>query len=165
MQLGKVHHFASHFPILLYALEKTKGAVLELGSGLFSTPLIHYYCDPRGRKVVTVESDATWYQNVALLFQTANHEIRKTENWKEPDLERHFDVVFIDHAPADQRVVDLVKYANLATFIVIHDTNGRHEKHYHMKAEWSRFKYVYHYGGYFPQTTIASNTRKIGKIC
>jgi hypothetical protein len=164
MQISKVHHFSSHIPVLLYALENTKGDVLELGSVLFSTPLIHYWCEPRGRRVVSVESDRSYYA-VARLFETELHQVRLTQDWHEPDLERPFDVVFIDHAPAEQRRVDVLKYAHLAQFIVVHDTNGRQDRHYHLLEIWSTFRHVYHYGKFFPQTTIASNFEPIGEVC
>lgn len=164
MRLGKIHHFASHYPVLFHALELTSGDVLELGTGLFSTPLIHYWCEPRNRAVVSVETDPSYFQ-VASLFATDFHKVRLTTDWNEPDLVRPFDVVFIDHAPPEQRKIDLLKYANLARFIVVHDTNGRQDKHYHMREVWPTFKHVYHYGKFFPQTTIVSNIQKIGEIC
>ena len=161
--MKKAAHFCSHLPVLYHALERTSGDVLELGTGLFSTPFLHYHCVPRGRTLISVDNNAKWLE-ISRSFEHPQHQLILTNDWHLPELERPFDVVFIDHAPPEQRKVDLLKYANLAKFIVIHDTNGRQDRHYHLREVWSQFRNVYHYGKFFPQTTIVSNFEKITHV-
>lgn len=166
--MKKAAHYSSHFPALLWALSHTAGDVLEMGGGLFSTPLLHYFCVPRGRQLVTVDNDQKWLENVCS-FEHPLHRLVLTNNWDAADWEQPvgklWDVVFIDHAPREQRRVDLLRYADRARFIVIHDTNGRQDRHYHLMELWPQFKYAYHYGKFFPQTTIVSNFAPIVDIC
>lgn len=161
--MKKAAHFSSHLPMLWYALSQTTGAVLELGAGLFSTPFIHYYCIPRGRPVVTVDNQSRWLETVRS-FEHPLHALILTTDWHLPELECPFDVVFIDHAPPEQRRIDLLKYASLAQYLVVHDTNGRQDRHYHLREVWPQFKYWRQDGRFFPATTIASNFREIGDV-
>ena len=162
--MKKANHFCSHLPVLYHALTHTTfGDVLELGTGLFSTPFLHYHCVPRERMLISVDNDAKWLE-VSRSFEHPYHKLILTDDWNLPELIRPFDVVFIDHFPPEQRKIDLLKYANLAQFIVIHDTNGRQERHYHLKDVWKEFKYVNHYGKFFPQTTIVSNFRDVSNV-
>lgn len=164
MQYGKVHHLASHFPVLLYAVQSTSGDVLELGTGLYSTPLLHYLCVPSGRCLVSVENDINWLMSLRM-FECDLHRLIFTDDWNVPELEKQWDVVFVDQFPAEQRRKAVERFASLAKYIVVHDTNGRQDRHYHLSEVWPSFKYVYHYGRFFPQTTIASNFQPIGAIC
>lgn len=153
--LKKAHHFSSHIPALIYALERTNGDVLELGTGIFSTPFLHYWCDYKKRNLVSVENDLNFY-NMSKCFEGEFHKIFYTENWDTPYLECSWDIVFIDHAPPEQRRVDLMRFSNLSKYIIVHDTNGRQEKHYHLSNLWKEFKYIKTFN-YFPMTTIVSN--------
>jgi len=162
--MKKYHHYSSHFPALLHVLSRTTGDVLELGTGLFSTPLLHYMCVPRGRKLVSVDNDPKWLDNVRG-FECDLHELILTDDWKLTQLERAWDVVFVDQAPASARRESVIQFSNLAKFIVVHDTNGRQDKHYHLREVWKSFKYLSYYGDVFPATTVVSNFEPIGEIC
>ena len=52
----------SHLPILLRAMKATTGPVLELGAGIYSTPILHALCQIEGRKLVTYESDPEFFE-------------------------------------------------------------------------------------------------------
>ena len=161
--MKKAQHFSSHLPALIHTLAKTTGDVLELGTGLFSTPFLHYLCVPKKRLLVSVYNNQKYYESV-LCFEHEYHKIIYTEDWAIPDLVRQWSVVFIDHGPPEQRRVDLLRFADLATYIVVHDTNGRQDTHYHFSTAWQDFKYVYTYNKFFPATTIVSNSMEIGDV-
>lgn len=162
--MKKYHHYSSHFPALMHAVSRTDGAVLELGAGLFSTPLLHYMCVPRGRRLVSVENNARWFDSVKG-FECELHKLILTDDWNTPEIQQNWDVVFVDQAPPLARRDSILRFAHLAKYIVIHDTNGRQDRHYHLREIWPLFKHVEYYGKVFPATTIVSNFEPIGKIC
>src|SRR3954465_681875 len=46
---------STHFPLLIKLVQMTQGPILELGSGLFSTPLLHWLCFEQERELHTWE--------------------------------------------------------------------------------------------------------------
>ena len=93
--------------MLLKYAQITNGPILELGAGLHSTPLLHWLCAESNRKLITYESNLTWFK-YAKEFQSRNHSIRLAENWDEIDFiaplptankksNKRWSVVFIDH--------------------------------------------------------------------
>lgn len=162
----KFCHYSSHLPVLHLALSITDGDVLEMGMGIFSTPFIHWLCMPRYRHVLSVENDKKCYESM-LSFENEFHRLLLIDDWDCPELDRKWDVVFLDHAPGIRRREDLLRFAKLARVIVVHDTNGRTDRHYKFQGLWPNFKYVLHYGQYFPQSTIVSNVLDVRalRIC
>src|SRR3954454_11711777 len=73
---------STHFPVLIKLIQMTDGPVLELGSGLFSTPLLHWLCFERawcgkpGRRLYTWEAYAH-YLEFAKKFQSPTHDVRQ----------------------------------------------------------------------------------------
>src|SRR4051812_41276334 len=65
---------STHFPLLMWAVQNSKGTVAELGSGLFSTPLLHWMCFDSKRKLISYESYKHYY-DFAKLFKTDSHEV------------------------------------------------------------------------------------------
>ncbi len=118
---SKFLHYSTHMPLLVKTLSLTSGDVLEMGVGLFSTPLLHWMCSPAGRRLVSYESDPSYYE-VFKQFEDEYHKVVFVENWDDADIEKPWDVAFIDHAPALRRREDVRRLANLAKYIVIHDS-------------------------------------------
>lgn len=112
--------YSSHLPVLIKAVEKTDGDVLELGTGLFSTPVLHWLCNTNKRHLVSYDNDEEYF-NIIKNYANDNHQIHLISNWNEIDIEVPWDVVFIDH-PEDRRIKDALRVANFAKYIVIHDT-------------------------------------------
>jgi hypothetical protein len=50
-------------------------------------------------------------------------------------------VVLVDQTPDSSRVEEIKRLANKAKYIVIHDSNGRHNKIYHYDTIYPLFKY------------------------
>ena len=155
INMRKAHRFSSHMPPLMAAINMTDGAVLEMGTGYFSTPVIHWMCVPNKRYVLSLENDPGWEWTRA--FAHEYHDFEMVADWDKVNIERPWSVAFIDHGPPERRRIDTLRLADHAQFIVIHDTNGRQDRHYHLHEIFPQFKYVYHFGGRFPQTTVLSN--------
>lgn len=151
--------WSSYFPILIKAVQNTDGPVLELGAGLFSTPLLHWLCAETGRKVVTYE-DTQEYYKFARKFRTETHEVNFVTDWDKTEFDKlKWGVVLIDHA-AKRRTVDALRLKNLAQYIVLHDTQEEAWQHYGYKELWSNFKNIYHWEydlSNLPRTSVVSN--------
>ncbi len=158
---------STHFPLLMKVVNISKGTVLELGSGLFSTPLLHWMCYARdffgskavpARKLITCES-YKHYLKFAKKFETPTHEIRFVKDWATEELNEHYGVVFIDHSPKRPltRGDAAIRFANNADYVVLHDAGeNSHEKYGYEKA-YKHFKYRYDWTGCVPHTTVLSN--------
>lgn len=150
--------YGSHIPVLVKLLSITDGAVLEMGGGWCSTPVLHWLCEPKKRFLLTLDNDP----NIIKMFSTCitpTHAIWLVEGWDKVPLDRPlgWDVVLIDHAPSERRIEDIKRLKGLAKYIVVHDTYWKLEKHYHYKEIYPLFKYRLDYNGTYPCTTILSN--------
>lgn len=121
-QLGPDTSWGSHLVPLMACITATRGPVLEVGIGHWSTPLLHRYCVAAGRRLVSIESDREW----AKLFMHLNvsHHQVQAASYNE-SLERlageDWSVVFLDHSPGFRRAHDALPFLDRAEFIVVHD--------------------------------------------
>lgn len=144
---------SSFFPVLIKAVQNTNGPVLELGAGLFSTPLLHWLCAEQSRKLVTYEDQPRYY-SFARKFRTNTQEVNFVTDWDEENFDKSiWDVVLIDHTDK-RRSKDILRLKDCAKYIVIHDTQ---EEIYGYDQIWSKFKYVYHWDFNSPHTSVVSN--------
>ena len=132
--------YATHQPVLVWALENSTGPVLELGAGEFSTPLLRRLAIETGRNVVTVESDENWLQRYSM-SDVSNHQFRHAPQWM-PVLDelskRTWGVVFIDLSPELYRYYALCRMLPVAQYIVGHDADlMRHYRAYYFN--WFEF--------------------------
>lgn len=137
-------NYGTHLPCLIKAMSKTTGDVLELGMGVFSTPYLHYQCILSNRKLVSYENFRNWMQFfIDYHYECSNHEINFVENYADAKIDRPWDVVLIDLTPDSERVVAVKRLANLAKYIIIHDSNenDRYERTYHYSEIYPLFKY------------------------
>jgi len=146
--------FGSHLPVLIKLLSMTSEDVLEMGMGYFSTPVLHWLCVSKLRRLVTYENDVFYYQQ--FMIDHPLHKAYLVENWDDAQIEQPWDLVLIDHAPPERRIVDIKRLANWAKYIVIHDTHWKQNKHYHYNEIWDLFKYRWDYNVHC-QTTVVSN--------
>lgn len=137
--------FASHLPILVQAIIKTDGKILEIGRGFYSSPILELTAKNR---LVSVEVDVRFHkENVSILLP----------NWSKetlfPFTKDHYSVVFIDPGIFEFRGEILKMFANCADFIICHDSD---EPRYNY--DFSQFKHEYHYTKIGkPWTTVVSN--------
>ncbi len=161
----------THIPALVRAFELSEGDVLELGTGYFSTNLLRWLCEMSGRTLYSYETGWSWYK-IATRKPVPFQKVFKIDNFDEADIDRHWGLVLIDHAPTRRRIVDIKRLANLADYIVIHDTNPEHDgvandpkkKGYQYSQIWSLFKYKYDFTKYSPHTRVVSNFHSLEKF-
>jgi hypothetical protein len=79
------------------------------------------------------------------------------DDWDKADIERPWDVVLVDHSPSERRKVDIQRLANLAKYIVIHDSNGRYNKDYQYSQIYPLFKYRKVWNEHGRHTDVLSN--------
>lgn len=153
--------WGTHQTPLVGAVMNTTGPVLELGSGHYSTPILHEICKAQKRLLVTIDNDVDWINQFKDL-ESEHHKIIHTDNWDSVSCETHYGVVFIDHAPAERRAVDIERFKNSCDIMVIHDYLQDNVYHHHEVIE--RFRYRYVYRRYSRQTILVSNTINIYEI-
>lgn len=153
-------HWGSHIPLLLRALCATRGPVLEMGMGTFSTPILHWLCFDADRQLVSLDDDPKWV-NAHASFVRDWHRIEHVEDWDAyPLTERYWSVALIDHAPPERRKVDALRLADHAEIILLHDTHWQQEKHHHYRELDGQFRYrqLYAKAGAHAHTTAVSRT-------
>ena len=148
-----MHPGATHIALLAATVARSKGAVIELGCGHFSTPLLHHLC--KGRRLVSVDHDPSWVDQFRDL-QTKDHELLCVTAWERVDLTNAngWDVAFVDCAPAEARVPLILRLLDRARQIVIHDTE---HSLYGYERIWPLFKYRYDDKRLGPWTSVVSN--------
>lgn len=116
MRISEDIGYGSHFPVLKWAVERTNGAIFEMGAGLYSTP----YLASTGRPIVTHELDKDWLKKVQEPLGTRmywNHE------WvTEPPIQ-YFAVALIDGGRDESWLIDRREMFDAidAEFILVHD--------------------------------------------
>jgi len=137
-------NYGTHLAALIKAMSKTNGDVLELGMGLFSTPYLHYQCMLSNRKLVSYENFKTYAQFfLDYGYPNANHEINIIDDYAKANIDKPWDVVLIDQTPDSSRIIEAKRLANLAKYMIIHDSNesARNERIYHYSETYPLFKY------------------------
>jgi hypothetical protein len=161
----------SHLPILSKIMNMTEGPVLELGMGLFSTPYLHWACFDTHRQLVSYENKRDFYG--LFVFDDKReagnaydyHQIGFVENsdWDRVDLSGHWCVVLVDHNPGPRRKVEIRRLAQLADYIVVHDTDDKNDWYYKYSEVYPLFRYRYDTKIY-PRTTVLSNLKDLSSL-
>jgi hypothetical protein len=153
--------YGSHFPAVLACLAKTKGPVVELGVGHFSTPQLHAFCGAAGRKLISMEDNAEWHDHFFKKYSTENHVfVRSVKDV--PKLK--YSVAFIDHSPGgENRAEAFRQFLAISEYVVMHDSQKDAEN---FKAVESMLPLLsWHLcTDYFPHTLVASETLKIPEV-
>lgn len=147
----------SHIPVLVKLLEISDGAVLEMGMGLNSTPLLHWLCTAKERQLVSLENDPKWLgHNKA--WENGFHRVEFVENWEKANIDNtHWSVVLIDHRPALRRKEDAIRLKNNANFVVVHDAEPEINRFYRYDKIDPHYKYKFLYDRVKPYTVVYSN--------
>lgn len=151
--------WTTHMPTLIKVMQMTHGPVMELGAGLFSTPLLHWLCYENNRKLVTYEEKER-YAKFAKSFNSENHLVFHVADYDEIDTETHWSVVLVDHSDT-RRAKDILRLKDKANYIIIHDT---HSRAYGYNKIWKHFKYIYHWKFAKPWTSVVSNFNSLENL-
>jgi hypothetical protein len=138
--------YGTHLGPLIAVMNKTDGDVLELGIGFFSTPYLHYQCLLSDRKLFSYDNDRGWVRKFVgnfggYKYRSPNHDFNYIKDWKDADIDKFWDVALIDHSPDSRRIEEVKRLADNARYIIIHDSNERHEDKYHYSEIYPLFKY------------------------
>lgn len=149
--------WSSHIPVLIKIFEISEGPILELGTGVFSTPLLHTLSLSKNRSLTSYENNP-YYVERHRDFITDKHQIILVDNWENINIEdTRWGFAFVDHAPEERRKLDVKRLANNAQYIVLHDTEPRNEALYKYSEIYPLFKYRFDYTTCYPHTTVLSN--------
>jgi hypothetical protein len=153
---------ATHLIPLVKCFEKSNRDVLEIGTGLYSTPLLDWLCEMYSRHLVSLDTDKKWSKLNIEKYQKPSHEVIYTPDLDKIDItDRHWGLVLIDHSPSPRRKIDILRLKNNADYIVIHDTQPSKDWKFRFSKVYPEFKYVYHYNKINPHTTIVSNFKNL----
>ena len=157
-------NYATHLAPLIACMNNTKGDVLELGVGLFSTPYLHYACTIAKRNLLSLENDKGWLRQfkgsdfMHFLYGNEYHKLELVEVYEDsPLIDKEWDVVLVDQTPDLSRKETVKKLADKAKYIIIHDSNEQHEKTYHYSEIYPLFKYKRVWTGDDRHATVLSN--------
>ncbi len=156
---------STHFPMLIKVLQMSEGPVLEMGSGMFSTPLLHWLCDETQRSLLTIEHYRHYFE-FAKKFETGWHEVRFVKPTDIFKPEGRYGVVFIDHSPKKPRTRgdDALMFKDCADYVVLHDAGLDGHKKYGYDQLYSQFKYRHDWDHCWPSTTVLSNFKDLSNL-
>src|SRR3990172_3454219 len=112
--------YCSHLPALMKVMSLTDGDVLELGTGTFSTPILHYLCVYNQRNLVSYDNYEDWL-NIWKRYEGPYHKLILVDDWDKADIERFWDVALVDHSPDYRRKEEVKRLSDYARYILIHD--------------------------------------------
>jgi hypothetical protein len=176
--------FSTHQASLVAAMLATRGPILELGGGWYSTPLVSAFSVAQQRVACTVETNDPFLQ-LLKAYSSPLHEFHHLAGYDfEPSgkfsprpgttraeyigiqqrfldelCARHrepWSIVFIDQRPGFLRTPSLEHFANRAEFLVVHDTE---HPAYEYEPLLSQFRFRCDVRLHVPATTIVSNVR------
>jgi len=158
----------SHIPVLIKVLNVSEGPVLELGTGLNSTPVIHWICNHQNQREIQSYESSEMFYLAARNYRCDHHGVHNAETlggWDKIDFEaRHWGMVFIDHAPGKRRNVEMKRLAKHADYVVVHDTEKNSDWHYNYTNSFPSYKYRYDYKIGYPHTSVLSNFKDLSKF-
>jgi hypothetical protein len=158
-KFGNPEPVASHLCLLARVFDKSEGDVLEIGTGFFSTLLLHWLATTFKRQVYSYESKRAWYDRNKK-YNNEYHHIVYCPNWDElPD--KHWGMIFIDHSPNERRITEINKLK--ADYIVFHDSQPDEDHIYHY-SQIRPFKYRYDYKKILPWTSVVSDTKELNDL-
>ena len=148
--------YGSHLGALIQAFGKTTGDCLELGTGVFSTPYLHYACTLAKRSLVSYENFQEWFDFIKT-YENEYHKVNFVEKYADAPIDKEWSVVLIDQTPDSSRSEEIRRLAHLAKYIVIHDANPSNYKVTHYDEIYPLFKYKTDWHGDKNRATILSN--------
>ncbi len=155
-------NYSTHNALLVDTLFKSKGLVIECGGGIFSTPILHWLCKMLDRELITYEQEPNYYA-FERQFQSRQHRIRFVDDWDNISIPKHVGMVFIDHHPPERRMIETLRFKDVADYIVIHDTE-RVDRKYNRSEVFEQFKYRYDWKECKPWTSVVSNKKDLSNL-
>ena len=149
--------YASHLPVLsrvLRSLPPSPLHILEIGCGLYSTPLLSAFAHGCCGVFRCIESNPAWAGKMRGMLDIP---IEDHSPFKLPESVRQpWDVVFIDSEPADSRRGYAVEMQPYAGTILLHDSNPDWDAAFGYSSIRSRWAYSHNFDMSYPNTLLLS---------
>lgn len=119
----RTHEYSTHLPALILAVQLTDGPVLELGTGVFSTFVLHDMLLPTERFLLSVDDSADWVDDLRHMegerhaFQHVSH----LEKGLFDVIGHEWDVVLIDYSTYKGRLLCLKELLPFSKIVILHD--------------------------------------------
>lgn len=111
--------YSTHLEALVETAMTSKGPILELGCGHYSTPILAAIATAQERRLLVQASNAEW---AAHFTEHADLELVDWKNWTPP--EGKWGMVFLDSEEAVRdRIKRLPVLAEVSEVVVMHDAN------------------------------------------
>ena len=85
------------------------------------------------------------------------HHVVYCPDWDKADIERAWGMTFVDHSPGSRHKVEVARLADLAEYIVIHDSQKRTRQGYKFNPALGEWRSRYDYTKLLPWTSAVSN--------
>lgn len=167
------YSYDSHRPLLIAAVEKTDGPVLELGCGWGSTPVLHALCVKNNRFLLSTDTSKVWLEKFYHLKRPWHQFLYvpvydddweknpKPWKWDVVGEDKYWGVVLVDHRPGERRKADIWRLRNSADILIVHDSETAG---YEYDKVFSTFKYQFTYKKINAWTTALSNVVDVTKL-
>ena len=129
-------------PLAVAAL-LTTGNILEIGAGVFSTPVIHNICSHHKRNCVSVDNDKKQLNKFIHYNKTMFHTIQYADDLITYGDNKIWGLVSIDHTLSAERYKNAISLAANAQIVVLHDAEMTNEKYF--KYEKNNVQGYYRY--------------------
>lgn len=155
----KIDSWATHLPMLVRCVAYHRGPILEMGCGLYSTPVLHAMSHGLQVPLTSIERNPEWGKpftkyvsplHDVIIDNTPNKHLQSLLDHGE-----YFHVALVDHSPAVLRAQAVKMLANKCDLIVCHDSEHRL---YDYEDVLSEFEHRVEWREYAPWTTVVSNT-------
>jgi len=121
------------------------GDILELGMGMYSTPLLHNLGAHLNRQVVSVETNLEWLKKFIIYNSTKTHKLyhMSKSELNLYGLNKLWGLVLVDHGDAAARSLNVLNFSKLAMIVLIHDAENSSEHMYNYVKNKLRDAYKY----------------------
>ena len=152
--------YGSHAVPLTISALITNGDILELGIGKYSTVALNSVAKQQKKFLLSTESEIDWMNKFVHLNDTINHLIlsSNSECAKSINMDKKWGMVFVDHLQAENRQLDMIKYADKAQIVVAHDSEKGANGYYHYDKAYPYFKFHCKYSLYLPNRGYISTS-------
>ena len=152
--------WSTHIPVLIKIFGISDGPIMELGAGVYSTPILHWLCSETKRTLITYESDQEFI-SFAKEFESEFHTVKHISSYLDISNTDNYGMIFIDHA-GHTRGYTAIHFKNSADYVIIHDSNVIRKNKYQLA--FPEFKYRKDFTQYEPWTTVLSNTKELDNL-
>ena len=139
---------SNSIPLVVSAL-LTEGDLLELGMGMYSTPLLHKLAVSKRAQAVSIDTKLEWANHFTFYNLTNNHLVYAMD-YKDMNLfglDKMWGLVLVDHGQADTRHINIHNFANISQIVIAHDAEDTSEHMY--KYEKNRIRPLFKYSSRF----------------